>query len=81
MILEISILFLGVGEDCGGLDVYAEFLGFGEDGSCQFWLQVFRTIAEVGFGCPYVGCVGHRVFTSFRKPVYAVGEFPSFFFI
>lgn len=50
-------------------------------GSGQLRFEVFRTIAEICFGSTHMGCIGHRVFTTFRKAVHIGRKFSSLFFI
>lgn len=72
-------LLVGVGKDGRTLDVDAKLPAALNDGSCEFWLKVLRTIPEISLCGPHVGSVGHRVFTSFRKPEYGVGQLFLFF--
>lgn len=44
------------------------------DGAGELRTQFFRAIAEVCLGGAYVRRIGHRVFTSFRKPEHGVGQ-------
>ncbi len=46
----------------------------GDDGAGELRTQFFRAIAEVCLGGAYVRRIGHRVFTSFRKPEHGVGQ-------